>query len=101
MSPDGRVLSMCLCPEDRDLVAEFALKHGLITRRDNLTNVYKLLDASSGSNEATRLLPAAAQTQVAKGLKQIDKTTKRDLPRAPEPVLGGTPEFLLWAALYP
>ena len=83
VSPDGRVFDVS---EDRDQLFDFAHEHGLISRRNNLSNVYKLVDASSGSKQLNYYQPL----HKLKWLKQIDKTTKQDLPRAPEPLLGGT-----------
>ena len=48
VSPDGRVFDVS---EDRDQLFDFAHEHGLISRRNNLSNVYKLVDASSGSKQ--------------------------------------------------
>ena len=88
VSPDGRVFDVS---EDRDQLFDFAHEHGLISQRNNLSNVYKLVDASSGSKQLNYYQPL----HKLKWLKQIDKTTKQDLPRAPEPLLGGTSEFFV------
>ena len=88
VSPDGRVFDVA---DDREQLRKFSLQHGLISRLNNLSNVYNLLDAASGKKQLNYYTPLFKL----RWLKKVDKVTGADLPRAPEPVLGGTPEFFV------
>ena len=83
VSPDGRLMDVA---EDGQQLREFALQHRLISRPNNISNVYKLLDPASGKKQLNYYVPLSKL----KWLKKVDDTT-----RSPEPVLGGTPEFFV------